>query len=91
VTQDGFTTRPEQRGDVGMVASTPRDSHPAGLVVEDRLGADVVAELRRRGHDITTSGDWSLGRISAAGVEPETGFLRVAAHPRGGQCYAVGR
>jgi len=69
----------------------PRDSHPAGLVVEDRLGADVIAELRRRGHDITTSGDWSLGRISAAGVEPETGFLRAAANPRGGQGYAVGR
>ncbi len=69
----------------------PRDSHPAGLVVEDRLGADVIAELRRRGHDITTSGYWSLGRISAAGVEPETGFLRAAANPRGGQGYAVGR
>ncbi len=69
----------------------PRESHPAGLVVEDRLGPTVLAELRRRGHDVTTAGDWSLGRLSAAGVDPATGFLRAAANPRGGQGYAVGR
>ncbi|GAC1537237.1 MAG: gamma-glutamyltransferase [Acidimicrobiales bacterium] len=69
----------------------PREAHPAGLVVESRLRPEVITELRRRGHDITTLGDWSLGRLSAVGVDPATGFLRAAANPRGAQGYAVGR
>lgn len=69
----------------------PREAHPAGLVVEDRLNPAVIAELARRGHDITMAGDWSLGRLSAAGIDPVTGFVRAAANPRGGQGYAVGR
>ena len=33
---------------------------------------------------------WSLGRVSAAGREPD-GTLKAAANPRGMQGYAVGR
>jgi gamma-glutamyltranspeptidase/glutathione hydrolase len=69
----------------------PRTAEPRGVVVEDRLGDDVIAELRRRGHDVTVSGGWTLGRVSAAGIEPGTGFLRAAANPRGAQGYAIGR
>ncbi|MEP6851881.1 MAG: gamma-glutamyltransferase [bacterium] len=69
----------------------PRASEPAGLVVESRIDPAVVADLRRRGHDITLSGEWTLGRLSAVGVERETGFLMAAANPRGGSGYAVGR
>jgi len=69
----------------------PRESTPGGLVVEDRLPAEVLAELRRRGHRITESGPWSLGRLSAVGPEPGTGFLRAAANPRGSAGYAAGR
>ena len=69
----------------------PRTAEPGGLVVEDRLSAEIIAELRRRGHVISVSDGWSLGRVSAAGVEPGTGFLRAAANPRGGQGYAAGR
>lgn len=69
----------------------PRESYPAGLVMEGRFPQAVVDELRRRGHDVTVSGDWSLGRVSAAGHDPGTGFLRAAANARGGQGYAVGR
>jgi gamma-glutamyltranspeptidase/glutathione hydrolase len=69
----------------------PRTAKPGGLVVEDRLGAATIGELRRRGHDITVADGWRLGRVSAAGIEPHTGFLRAAADPRGNQGYAVGR
>lgn len=69
----------------------PREAHPAGLILEGRIDPAVVAELSRRGHEVTLAGDWSLGRLSAAGLDPETGFLRAAANPRGGQGYAVGR
>jgi gamma-glutamyltranspeptidase/glutathione hydrolase len=69
----------------------PRDMTPGEIVVEDRLGEDVIAELRRRGHRVTVSGSWSLGRLSAVSIDPETGVLRAGANPRGMQGYAVGR
>lgn len=68
----------------------PRDSEPLGVVVEDRVGDAVVAELRERGHDVTVSGPWSLGRLSAAGIRDD-GMLIAAANPRGMQGYAAGR
>ncbi|WP_369135395.1 gamma-glutamyltransferase family protein [Modestobacter sp. I12A-02662] len=69
----------------------PRDMTPGEVVVESRVGDDVIGELRRRGHTVTVSDGWSLGRLSAVSVDPETGVLRAAANPRGMQGYAVGR
>ncbi len=70
----------------------PREAHPAGMVAEDRLGADVIEDLRRRGHDVEVVGPWVLGRLSAAARDGSgPGFLRAAANPRGAQGYAVGR
>jgi gamma-glutamyltranspeptidase/glutathione hydrolase len=69
----------------------PRDMTPGELVVESRLGEDVIAELRRRGHAVTVADGWSLGRMSAVSIDPETGVLRAGANPRGMQGYAVGR
>ena len=69
----------------------PRDMTPGEVVVESRVGDDVIGELRRRGHTVTVSDAWSLGRLSAVSVDPETGVLRAAANPRGMQGYAVGR
>ncbi|GAA0462053.1 transferase [Paractinoplanes deccanensis] len=69
----------------------PRTWEPGGLVVEERLGDEVVAGLRRRGHIVTVSGPWSLGRLSAVGRDPATGELSAAANPRGGLGYAAGR
>ena len=67
----------------------PRQSEPRSLCAEERLGADVIAELRRRGHDATAAPAWSLGRISA--VARSGGMLYAAANPRGMQGYAAGR
>jgi gamma-glutamyltranspeptidase/glutathione hydrolase len=67
----------------------PRDAHPGELVVEDRLPAGVLAELRERGHRLTLSGPWTLGRLSA--VAREGRVLKAAANPRGAQGYAIGR
>ncbi|MEO6942992.1 MAG: gamma-glutamyltransferase [Terrimesophilobacter sp.] len=68
----------------------PRTWEPGGAVVEDRLGDDVINGLERRGHVITRAGDWTLGRLSTVGVEPD-GQLYAAANPRGNQGYAAGR
>jgi gamma-glutamyltranspeptidase / glutathione hydrolase len=67
----------------------PREAHPGELVVEDRLPAEVLTELRERGHRLTLSGPWTLGRLSA--VAREGRVLKAAANPRGAQGYAAGR
>ena len=43
----------------------PREAYPGRLDVESRAGDAVIAELRRRGHDVHVQPPWSLGRISA--------------------------
>jgi gamma-glutamyltranspeptidase/glutathione hydrolase len=49
-----------------LVASfSPRGIEPRSLYVESRFGDDVIADLRRRGHDVTVTGPWDLGRTSA--------------------------
>ncbi|WP_082008141.1 gamma-glutamyltransferase family protein [Microbacterium mangrovi] len=69
----------------------PRTWTPAGVVVERRIGVDVIDGLRARGHDVAVSGDWSLGRLCAVGVDRRTGRLWAAANPRGMLGYAAGR
>lgn len=66
----------------------PRVWEPGGLHVESRLGEPVIAELRRRGHDVTDAGAWSLGRLSFASHAPD-GTIRAASNPRDEQGYAA--
>ncbi len=67
----------------------PRTFEPARLLVEDRFGPDAITGLRRRGHDVTAEGAWSLGRVCA--VARRDGLLYAAATPRLMQAYAAGR
>ncbi|MBF8188910.1 gamma-glutamyltransferase family protein [Nonomuraea sp. K274] len=67
----------------------PRGSRPGVLHAEDRVDPGVLAELRRRGHEVEVQGPWALGRLSA--VARDGGFIKAAANPRGAQGYAVGR
>ena len=69
----------------------PRRAVPGEVVVEERVGPEVLAGLRRRGHRVVVSDGWSLGRLSAAARDPRTGILSAAANARGMQGYAVGR
>jgi len=55
------------------------------------MGSEVIAELRRRGHDVEVRPSWSLGRLSAVANDAEAGLLRAAANPRHMQGYATGR
>ena len=75
-----------------MVASfAPRTVQPASLTVESRVGDEVIAELRERGHAVEVVGPWTLGRLSAVGIDPERGWLYAAANSRAAQGYAAGR
>jgi gamma-glutamyltranspeptidase/glutathione hydrolase len=69
----------------------PRAWTPGELVVESRLGAATIAELRERGHAVIDAGQWELGKISCVARDSRTGLLHAAANPRGMQGYAVGR
>ena len=69
----------------------PRETSPGELVVEDRLGDDVIAALASRGHRVTRAGPWALGRLCAVERDPDDGVLSAAANPRGAQGYACGR
>ncbi|WP_046862176.1 gamma-glutamyltransferase family protein [Microvirga massiliensis] len=67
----------------------PRTSRPGVIVVEGRVPAATVEELRRRGHIVEVGPDWSEGRLTAASRDGTR--LRAAANPRGMQGYAAGR
>ena len=67
----------------------PRESQPRSLAVEERAGQAVIADLRRRGHEVTVAPAWSLGRVTA--VARKDGFLYAGANARGMQGYAAGR
>jgi gamma-glutamyltranspeptidase/glutathione hydrolase len=68
----------------------PREAHPGRMMAEPGLGADTIAELRRRGHEVELAGPWTIGRLTAAKRDRD-GLLRAAATPRQMQAYAVGR
>jgi gamma-glutamyltranspeptidase/glutathione hydrolase len=68
----------------------PRLAEPGRLLIEDRVGDATIQELRRRGHEVSVEGPWSLGRTSAVSRDRD-GVLRAGANPRGMQGYAVGR
>lgn len=68
----------------------PRAFDPAHLMIEPRIGTDVIDSLRQRGHRVVTAQDWTVGRLTAALRHPD-GRLTAAATPRLMQAYAIGR
>jgi gamma-glutamyltranspeptidase / glutathione hydrolase len=80
---------PEFRTDHLISSFYPRGIKRRSLDVEGRFEPRVVEGLRGRGHEVTVTPDWSLGRVTA--VQKADGQLRAAANPRGMQGYAAGR
>jgi gamma-glutamyltranspeptidase/glutathione hydrolase len=68
----------------------PHEAHP-GRMHSEPMAPGVLAELTRRGHEVVEAAPWSLGRICAAGLDPESRFVTAAASPRSGQAYAIVR
>jgi gamma-glutamyltranspeptidase/glutathione hydrolase len=80
---------PEWHTDHLISSFYPRQVALGSLAVEERLGEAAIADLRRRGHDVSVEAPWSLGRVSA--VQREDGQIRAAANARGMQGYAIAR
>jgi gamma-glutamyltranspeptidase/glutathione hydrolase len=56
---------------------------PETLQCESRLGADVLAGLVERGHDVRDMGEWGAGGSGlVVSVDPDRGVLAGAADPR---------
>jgi gamma-glutamyltranspeptidase / glutathione hydrolase len=69
----------------------PRETHPHGLLIEDRFTEEIREELARRGHQVTVVDGWSLGRVSAVARDPKTQEMFGAVSPRGHQGGVCGR
>ena len=68
--------------------SFPSSVFPHAMVsaqvgVESRVSAEVIAELRKRGHRVDINGPWSMSATSAIVIDPETGVLSAGADIRG--------
>ncbi len=81
---------PEFHTDHLISSFYPRGFVPRSLALESRFSSRAVADLQRRGHDVTLTPPWSLGRVTAVAREAD-GLLKAGANPRGMQGYAVGR
>ncbi len=68
----------------------PRAARPGHLMIEPGFGDQVIADLRRKGHDVEVAAPWTVGRLTAASRDA-SGLLRAAATPRLMQAYAIGR
>ncbi|ACI57041.1 Gamma-glutamyltransferase [Rhizobium leguminosarum bv. trifolii WSM2304] len=68
----------------------PRTREPGSLMAEANFGPDVLDALTRKGHKLTVTDPWTIGRLTAARRDTD-GLLRAAATPRLMQAYAVGR
>ncbi|MFN3651681.1 MAG: gamma-glutamyltransferase family protein [Armatimonadota bacterium] len=68
----------------------PRAQMPGRLVVERRIPEAVRDELRRRGHDVEVTGDWSNGRVLGIRIDPARGLIFGGASPRNETGYAIG-
>jgi gamma-glutamyltranspeptidase/glutathione hydrolase len=81
---------PEFHTDHLISSFYPRGFASKSLALESRFDARTVADLQRRGHDVTLWPAWSAGRVTAVARESD-GLLRAGANARGMQGYAVGR
>lgn len=67
----------------------PRDYALNTLLIESRHDEALLADLRARGHRLSVTAPWSLGRVCAVGRKD--GMLTAGATPRHMQSYAIVR
>jgi len=68
----------------------PREARPNEIVVENRVPADVIAELTRRGHIVRVVGAWNLNYTTAVTYDPSRRLIEGAASSRAERHYALG-
>ena len=61
----------------------PHQGEPNRVRIEARFGSKLIAELRRRGHDVDVAPDWTEGFVSGAQFDEASGVLEAGCDPRG--------
>jgi gamma-glutamyltranspeptidase/glutathione hydrolase len=77
--EDSFNPNPDRRETLGK---------PGGLAAEDRIGKEIIAELKKRGHKVRTFSGAKSHPVMLY-VDPETGIMYAAGDPRVGRHAAV--
>lgn len=62
----------------------PHNYNPGRLNIEENCGAAVIAEMKRRGHDVETWPKYPAANagVCAVKIDPETGLRHAGADPR---------
>lgn len=62
----------------------PHNYNPGRLNIEENCGAEVIAEMKRRGHDVETWPKYPAANagVCAVKIDPETGLRHAGADPR---------
>ena len=68
----------------------PRRAYPGRVIAESRVPAEVLEDLKRRGHDLVSSGGWSQGKVMGIRYDLERGVILGAVSPKGNIGYAIG-
>jgi len=68
----------------------PREAFPARLGAENRIAPEVIAELRRRGHEVGLVDGWSNGKCMGIRYVKELGVMMGGAAAKGNVGYAIG-
>ena len=61
----------------------PHEGHNKLVSIEDRVGDDVMSDLRSLGHVVEPRPDWTEGYLLAIERDAETGLLEAGFDPRG--------
>lgn len=65
----------------------PHASEPNRVRIEPRFGAQVLEELRRRGHELDIAPDWTEGFVSCASFCEDSGLIEAGCDPRGAKSH----
>ena len=65
----------QEAGDAARVRHSPSNRPGGTVAVEPGVSDDVIAELRRRGHNVVRAGGGGMGGYQAIMIHPETGML----------------
>ena len=68
----------------------PRAGFPGEVAAEERIPAEVLEELERRGHRVSSRPGWSNGKVLAIRRDGESGVISGAASAKGSIGYAIG-
>jgi len=68
----------------------PREAYPGRVVVEGRIPRQVIAELKRRGHEVVVTDDWVNGKVMSIRYDQTHGVIQGGVSPKGNIGYALG-